>query len=119
MKKAGFPVKCGFQRRHRTEKPVTEIVPLLVCLNELLTPITARQLRQIVFALLCIPDQATMRGLSRWSESGGSYWTLQRFYQTPLVWTKLHWMLVGTHLLGYSGPYLLAGDEGVGSKSGD
>ena len=45
MKKAGFPVKCGLQRRHRTEKPVTEIVPLLVCLNELLTPTTARQLQ--------------------------------------------------------------------------
>jgi len=40
-----------------------EIVPLLVCLNELLTPTTTRQLRQIVFALLCSPDRITMIGL--------------------------------------------------------
>ena len=65
MKKAGFPVKCGFQRRHRTEKPIAEIVPLLVCLNDLLITTTARQLRQIVFALLCGPDRITMLGISR------------------------------------------------------
>jgi putative transposase len=59
-----------------------------------------------------------MRGLSRWSERGGSYRTLQRFYQTPLSWAKLHWTLVKTHLVGSSGPYLLAGDEVVVSKAG-
>ena len=59
-----------------------------------------------------------MRGLSRWSERGGSYRTLQRFYQTPLSWAKLHWTLVKTHREESSGPYLLAGDEVVVSKSG-
>ena len=59
-----------------------------------------------------------MRGLSRWSEGGGSYRTLQRFYQTRLAWAKLHWMLVKTHRLGSCGPYLLAGDEVVVSKAG-
>jgi putative transposase len=83
-----------------------------------LTPTTLRQLHHVVFALLCIPNRATMRGLSRWSERGGSYRTLQRFYQTSLAWAKLHWLLVTTHLLGSSGPYLLAGDEVVVSKSG-
>jgi putative transposase len=95
-----------------------EIVPLLVCLNELLTPTTTRQLRQIVFALLCSPDRVTMLGLSRWTERGGSYRTIQRFYQCPINWAQVHWTLIQTHLLGASGPYLLAGDEVVVSKAG-
>jgi len=95
-----------------------EIVPLLVCLNELLTPTTTRQLRQIVFALLCSPDRITMLGLSRWTERGGSYRTIQRFYQRPINWAQVQWALIQTHLLGSSGPYLLAGDEVVVSKAG-
>jgi len=97
---------------------MSEIVPLLVCLNELLAPTTARQLRQVVFALLCSPDRITMLGLSRWTERGGSYRTIQRFYQRPLNWAQVHWTLIQTHLLGSSGPYLLAGDEVVVSKAG-
>ena len=97
---------------------MTEIVPLLVCLKELLTPTTARQLRQIVFALLCSPDRITMLGLSRWAERGGSYRTIQRFYQTAINWAQVHWTLIQTHLLESSGPYLLAGDEVVVSKAG-
>jgi len=97
---------------------MSEIVPLLVCLNELLTPTTTRQLRQIVFALLCSPDRITMLGLSRWPERGGSYRTIQRFYQRPMNWAQVHWALIQTHLLGSSGPYLLAGDEVVVSKAG-
>ena len=95
-----------------------EIIPLLVCLNELLTTTTARQLRQIVFALLCSKDRITMLGLSRWTERGGSYRTIQRFYQTAINWAQVHWTLIQTHLLGSSGPYLLAGDEVVVSKAG-
>lgn len=98
---------------------MTEIIPLLHCLAPLLTTTTLRQLQHVVFALLCIPNRATMRGLARWSERGGSYRTLQRFYQTPLGWDALHWRLVKTHVLGSSGPYVLAGDEVVVSKSGD
>jgi len=97
---------------------MSEIVPLLVCLNELLTPTTIRQLRHIVVALLCSPNRITMLGLSRWTERGGSYRTIQRFYQSPINWAQVHWTLIQTHLLGSSGPYLLAGDEVVVSKAG-
>jgi putative transposase len=78
----------------------------------------ARQLGQIVFALLCSPDRITMLGLSRWTERGGSYRTIQRFYQSPINWACVHWTLIKTHLLGSAGPYLLAGDEVVVSKAG-
>jgi len=95
-----------------------EIVPLLICLDSILSSTSLRQLRHVVFAMLCIPNRATMLGLSRWTERGGSYRTLQRFYQSPVNWAMLHWTLIRTHLLTSGSPYLLAGDEVVVSKAG-
>ena len=43
-----------------------------------------RQLKQIVFAVLCIPDRVTMLSIARWTERGGSYRTVQRWYHTPV-----------------------------------
>jgi putative transposase len=59
-----------------------------------------------------------MLGLSRWTEKGGSYRTLQRLYQTPINWMLVHWTLVQTHLVRSEGCYVLAGDEVVVSKAG-
>ena len=59
-----------------------------------------------------------MLSLSRWSEKGGSYRTIQRLYRTPIDWLQVHWLLVKTHLLRSNGVYLLAGDEVVVSKAG-
>ncbi len=95
-----------------------EIIPLLQCLEAHLSSTTLRQMHHVVFALLCIPNRATMLGLSRWTEKGGSYRTLQRLYQTPINWLLIHWMLLQTHLLRSDGFYLLAGDEVVVSKAG-
>ncbi len=75
-------------------------------------------MRHVVFAMLCSPHHATMLGLSRWTEKGGSYRTLQRWYQTPINWLLIHWTLLQTHLLRSDGIYLLAGDEVVVSKAG-
>lgn len=97
---------------------MTDIVALLHNLTPYLSNTTLRQMKHVVFALLCIPDRITMLGLSRWTERGGSYRTIQRFYQSTLNWTQVHWALIQTHLLGSSGPYLLAGDEVVVSKAG-
>lgn len=52
---------------------MSEIIPLLLCLEAQLSLTTLRQLRQVVFAMLCNPGRATMLGLSRWTEKGGSY----------------------------------------------
>jgi len=59
-----------------------------------------------------------MVGLSRWTERGGSYRTVQRWFQTPLDWGMLLWTVVRTPLLDPNGVYLLAGDEVVVSKAG-
>ena len=94
------------------------IIALLLCLEPHLSSTTLGQLSHVVYALLCIPNRATMLGLSRWTEKGGSYRTLQRLYQTPINWIVLHWTLLQTHLLQSDGRYLLAGDEVVVSKAG-
>jgi len=97
---------------------MTEIVPLVICLEAHLSATLLRQLCHVVFAMLCIPDKATMLGLSRWTEKGGSYRTLQRLYQTPINWFLIHKTLLQTHLLRSDDLYLLAGDEVVVSKAG-
>jgi len=97
---------------------MSEIIPLLICLAPHLSSTTLRQLHHLVFAMLCIPNQATMLGLSRWTEKGGSYRTLQRLYQSKMDWAVLHWQLIKAHLIESDGSYLLAGDDVVVSKSG-
>lgn len=97
---------------------MSEIIAVLVCLESQIAGSTMRQLKQIVQAFLCIPNRATMLGLARWGEKGGSYRSLQRLYQTPIHWLLLHWILLKTWFLRSEGLYLLAGDEVVVSKAG-
>ncbi len=79
---------------------------------------TLRQMKHIVFAALCIPDRVTMLSIARWTEHGGSYRTVQRWYHTPLDWATILWSIVQVYLLKADGEYLLAGDEVVISKAG-
>jgi len=97
---------------------MSEIIPLLTCLEPHLSTTLLRQLSHVIFAMLCIPNRATMLGLSRWTEKGGSYRTLQRLYQTPLNWLQMNWTLLQTHLLPTKGLFLLAADEVVVNKVG-
>jgi putative transposase len=78
-----------------------------------------RQVKQIVFAVLCIPDRVTMLSIARWTERGGSYRTVQRWYHTPLNWAMILWIIVQVYGLKPDGEYLLAGDEVVMSKASD
>ena len=95
-----------------------EIVALTQCLVPYLSTTNLRHVRHILLAILCSPDRVTMLGLSRWTERGGSYRTLQRWFQTPLDWAGLLWAVVRVHLLDPNGAYILAGDEVVVSKAG-
>jgi putative transposase len=98
---------------------MSDIVALLHCLTPYLSNTTMRQLKQVVFAVLCIPDRVTMLSIARWTEGGGSYRTIQRWYHTPLDWATLLWTIIRVYLLNPDGEYLLAGDEVVISKAGD
>lgn len=95
-----------------------DIVALLHCLIPYLSNTTLRQMKHIVLAALCIPDRVTMSSIARWTEDGGSYRTVQRWYHTPLDWATILWTIVRVYLLKADGEYLLAGDEVVISKAG-
>jgi hypothetical protein len=97
---------------------MNDIVALLHCLTPYLSKTTMRQMKQIVFAVLCIPDRVTMLSIARWTERGGSYRTVQRWYHTPLDWATILWTIIHVYLLKPDGAYLLAGDEVVISKAG-
>jgi putative transposase len=97
---------------------MNDIIALIACLAPYLPSTALSHLSHLIFALLCIPGRVTTLGLSRWGEAGGSCRTLQRWYQTPLDWARLLWVVVRTHLLKPDGTYLLAGDDVVISKAG-
>jgi putative transposase len=94
------------------------IVPLLACLDPVLTPTHQRQLGRIALALLTMTGRVTMLGLSRWAGPGGSYRTVQRFFGATLPWASLFWLFFRAHLFAPDETYLLAGDEVVVTKAG-
>ena len=98
---------------------MSEIISLLSVFSPHLSTTTLRQLRQIVFAVLAMTGSVTMRNISRWTQKGGSYRTIQRFYNTLLPWGTLCWVFFREHLFDAESVYLLAGDESIVAKSGD
>jgi putative transposase len=94
------------------------IVPLLTCLDPVLTPTLTRQFSHIALALLTMTGRVTMRGLSRWTGDGGSYRTIQRFFATTLPWASLFWIFFRAHCFAPDDVYVLAGDEVVVTKAG-
>ena len=48
--------------------------------------------------MLAMTGRVTMLGLSRWAGKGGSYRTIQRFFNTTVNWGLLQWLLIRTHL---------------------
>ena len=95
-----------------------DILALLQCLAPVLTLTTLRQFSRIILALLAMTGRVTMLGISRWAEQGGSYRTVQRFFNTAVDWSQVHWLLIKTHLLQTQATYLLVGDEVVVTKAG-
>ncbi len=94
------------------------ILPLLCCLSGELRMTTIRHLSRIALAMLTITGRVTMLGLSRWTGTGGSYRTIQRFFHTPLPWAAILWVFVRTQMLTPGDDVLLVGDECVVTKAG-
>jgi len=95
-----------------------DILPLLLSLQPVVSKTACRQLHRIVLAMLAMTGRITQLGLSRWTDKGGSYRTLQRFFHTQIDWTKVQWLFFQHSLFRPETVYLLAGDESVVSKSG-
>ena len=79
---------------------------------------TLKQLGRIVLAVLTMTGRVTMLGISRWTEKGGSYRTVQRLFAKELPWTSMIWTLFRTKLLNRKDEYIIAGDETIVTKSG-
>lgn len=95
-----------------------DIIIILGCLSQCVDKTALRQLNCVVPALLAMTGRVTMLGLSRWAEKGGSYRTIQRFFNTTIKWASVNWFFIRHHLLDPSDTILIAGDESVVTKAG-
>jgi hypothetical protein len=73
---------------------------------------------RVIVAMIAMTGRVTMLGISRWSDKGGSYRSIQRFYSTVIPWAQVFWAFFRTHLFDQQDTYLLAGDESVVTKAG-
>jgi len=97
---------------------MTEISTLLTCLHPLLGSKDLRHLQIISLAMLAMTGRVTMLGLSRWTQEGGSYRTIQRFFSQRISWDALNFELVRFRLDQKSGKILIAGDATTVTKAG-
>ena len=95
-----------------------DILSVFSILHPHLSTTSLRQFSRVVLALLAMTGRVTMLNLSRWTSEGGSYRTVQRFFNTVIPWGTVYWVFFSTYLLDPESPYILAGDETVVSKSG-
>ena len=65
-----------------------------------------------------MPGWVSMLNISRWTSEGGSYRTVQRFFNTVIPWGPVYWVFFRKYLLDRESAYILAGDETIVSKSG-
>jgi putative transposase len=71
-----------------------------------------------LLAMLAMTGQVTMVGLARWAGKGGSYRSVQRFYDPAIPWAQVFWQFFSHHLFQQGGVYILAGDESLVGKAG-
>ena len=95
-----------------------DILALLQHLSPALSKTTIRQMSHIIPAILAMTGRVTMLGISRWTDQGSSYRTIQRFFHTTIPWTTVMWHFFRQHLYQEEDVYLIGGDECVVTKSG-
>ncbi|HIE30792.1 MAG TPA: hypothetical protein EYP67_00200 [Methanosarcinales archaeon] len=82
-----------------------DLSTILSCLTMCLDTTTLARLRVIVPAMLAMTGRVTMPGISRWAEEGGSYHTVQRFFNTMIEWENVHWCFFCHCFSHIGGPY--------------
>ena len=97
---------------------MTDIIALIQCLDQCIDGTTMRQLGRIVTAMLAMTGRVTMLNIARWTDAGGSYRTIQRFFGKVLPWAQMGWLFFVAHLMRSGDTYLIAGDETVVTKAG-
>ena len=91
---------------------------LLSCLAPSLQSTSFRQLGIIIPALLAMTGRVTMLGISRWTDKGGSYRTVQRFFSSSIAWLNVHWLFIQSQFSDSDAEWIAAGDETVVTKAG-
>jgi putative transposase len=97
---------------------MTEILALLQCLASIISPTVLKQMSQVIYGQLISNGRITMLEISRWTEAGGSYRTIQRWYHSRLQWLQIMWTLFTSQLWKRDHEYIAAGDEVVFGKAG-
>jgi len=96
-----------------------EIIQVLSSIDNILDKKTFNQLAKLVEAILSMTGRVTMLGMSRWSEAGASYRTIQRFLALPYMpWERINWFICRIFFHNKDDVPLIAGDEVVVTKSG-
>jgi putative transposase len=94
------------------------ILALLQCIQPDLSKTELRHMSRIAQAMLSMSGRVTMLGLSRWAGKGGSYRTVQRFFNAVISWPNVFGKFFMRHLYLPETEYFLVGDESVVTKSG-
>lgn len=97
---------------------MTEILALLQNVAPVVSTTILRQMSHVIYGMLISNGRVTMLEISRWTETGGSYRTIQRMYHTPLLWLQIQWIFFVSQLQKPNGEYIAAGDEVVFGKAG-
>ena len=94
------------------------ILALLQCIQPILSKTDVGRMSKIAQAMMSMTGRVTMLGISRWAGKGGSYRTVQRFFNADIPWPQVFSKFFEQHLCNPEGEYFLVGDECVVTKSG-
>jgi hypothetical protein len=97
---------------------MTEILALIQSLATVISATQMRQMSRVIHGMLISNGRLTMLEISRWTEAGGSYRTIQRLYHTPLLWLQIQWSFFAKQIHQTQREYIAAGDEVVFGKAG-
>ena len=97
---------------------MTEILALLQSIALIVSPTVLKQMSQVIYGLLISNGRLTMLEISRWTEQGGSYRTIQRWYHHSIDWLQMRWDFFRRQLWKADHEYIVAGDEVVLGKAG-
>ena len=95
-----------------------EILALLQSIAPVVSATLLQQMSHVIYGMLISNGRITMLEISRWTEAGGSYRTIQRLYHTPLLWLQIQMVFFTSQLQKPDHEYIAAGDEVVFGKAG-
>ena len=97
---------------------MTEILALLQNIAPVVSATVFQQMSHVIYGMLISNGRITMLEISRWTEAGGSYRTIQRWYHSKLLWLQIQWIFFTSQSWKPEHEYIAAGDEVVFGKAG-